>query len=230
MSGPIVRILSITFIWASCTSVIYEIISICSKKPTFSIRAIIFPTFDEHIWWWKVAHHASFLFINYDLCVYMNCKSANMWYLHYGICNKHCTMLAFIIGLEISAIIAQMESCVLRIFVRKSEGVGMPWLGGRLSTRWPTEWSNKWWYSQNTSDDHIPIPYVPVKNGCSGAVKQDKLGLSFKATKCSDAATGDLVLPTHETSLRQEVKVRIKPVWLDVIWRWLSGCAVYMAS
>ncbi len=56
MSGPIVRILSITFIWASCTSVICEIISICSKKPTFSIRAIIFPTFDEQLDF-TIKHH-----------------------------------------------------------------------------------------------------------------------------------------------------------------------------
>ncbi len=36
----------------------------------------------------------------------------------------------------------------------------------------------------------------------SGALKRERLGLSCKANKCSDAGTGDLgVLPTHETSL-----------------------------
>ncbi len=40
-----------------------------------------------------------------------------------------------------------------------------------------------------------------MKNGCSGALKPDRLGLSFKANKCSDAETGDLgVLTTHDTS------------------------------
>ncbi len=40
-----------------------------------------------------------------------------------------------------------------------------------------------------------------VKNGRSGAIKPDRLDLSCKANKCSDAGTGDLgVLTTHETS------------------------------
>ncbi len=40
-----------------------------------------------------------------------------------------------------------------------------------------------------------------VKSGCSGGYKPDKLGLSYKASKCSGIGTGDLgVLPTHETS------------------------------
>ncbi len=39
-----------------------------------------------------------------------------------------------------------------------------------------------------------------MKSGCSGTLKQDRLGLSFKANNCSDAGTGDLgVLTTHET-------------------------------
>ncbi len=60
-----------------------------------------------------------------------------------------------------------------------------------------------------TSADQTPIPCVPwiktkrerVKNGCSGALKPDRLVLSGKANKCGDAGTGDLgVLATHETS------------------------------
>ncbi len=40
-----------------------------------------------------------------------------------------------------------------------------------------------------------------VKSGGSGAHKPSRLGLIGKATKCSDAGTGDLsVLPTHEPS------------------------------
>ncbi len=38
-----------------------------------------------------------------------------------------------------------------------------------------------------------------VKSGRSGAHKPDKLGVSCKVNKCSDAEIGDLgVLPTHE--------------------------------
>ncbi len=45
-----------------------------------------------------------------------------------------------------------------------------------------------------------------VKSGHSGAFKPDKLGLSCKANKCSDAGTGDLgVLLTHEISPRSGV-------------------------
>ncbi len=40
-----------------------------------------------------------------------------------------------------------------------------------------------------------------VKNEFSGAVKPSRLGLSYKANKCSDTATVNLgVLTTHETS------------------------------
>ncbi len=40
-----------------------------------------------------------------------------------------------------------------------------------------------------------------MKSECSGAPKPDRLGLSCKANKCSDARTGDLgVLTAHETS------------------------------
>ncbi len=46
-----------------------------------------------------------------------------------------------------------------------------------------------------------PKGRVCVKSGRSGARKPDNLGLSCKATKCSDAGTGDLgVLTTHEIS------------------------------
>ncbi len=39
-----------------------------------------------------------------------------------------------------------------------------------------------------------------VKSGRPGTRKLDRLGLSYKANKCSDAGAGDLsVLPTHET-------------------------------
>ncbi len=38
-----------------------------------------------------------------------------------------------------------------------------------------------------------------VKSGRSGALKPGKLGLSYKANKCSDVETGDLgVLTTHQ--------------------------------
>ncbi len=78
-----------------------------------------------------------------------------------------------------------------------------------LSTYWPTKWPDKWRCNQHTSADQTHIPCVPVaspgredvKSRCSGALKPDRLGLSYKANKCSDAGTGDLsVLPTHETS------------------------------
>ncbi len=40
-----------------------------------------------------------------------------------------------------------------------------------------------------------------VKSGYSGDLKPDRLGVSYKANKCSDAGTGDLsVLTTQETS------------------------------
>ncbi len=39
-----------------------------------------------------------------------------------------------------------------------------------------------------------------MKSGRSGALKPDRLGLSCRATKCSDAGTGDLgMLTAHET-------------------------------
>ncbi len=72
---------------------------------------------------------------------------------------------------------------------------------------------NKWRFNQHTSADQTPISYIPVaspglkpkgvgmKSGRSGALKTDKLGLSCKANKCSDAGTGDFdVLTIHETS------------------------------
>ncbi len=67
----------------------------------------------------------------------------------------------------------------------------------------------KWQCIQHTSVDQTPIPCVPwiktkredVKSGSSGALKPDRLGLSCKANKSSDAGAGDLGgLPTHETS------------------------------
>ncbi len=42
-----------------------------------------------------------------------------------------------------------------------------------------------------------------VKSGCFGDLTKDRLGLSYKANKCSDAGAGDLgVLTTQETSPR----------------------------
>ncbi len=39
-----------------------------------------------------------------------------------------------------------------------------------------------------------------MKSECSGVLKPDRLGLSCKANKCSDARTGDLgIHATHET-------------------------------
>ncbi len=41
-----------------------------------------------------------------------------------------------------------------------------------------------------------------MKSGRSGALKSCRLGLSYEASECSDARTGDLdVLTTHEKSL-----------------------------
>ncbi len=40
---------------------------------------------------------------------------------------------------------------------------------------------------------------VYVKSGRSGALKPDRLGLTCKVNKCSNAGTGDLSVPTtHE--------------------------------
>ncbi len=42
-----------------------------------------------------------------------------------------------------------------------------------------------------------------MKSGCSGALKPDRLGLTYKANKCSDTGTGDFgVQTTHESSPR----------------------------
>ncbi len=95
-----------------------------------------------------------------------------------------------------------------------SQRVGTPGLGSRLSTYWPTKWPNNWQCSLHTSVDQTPIPCVPVEspglkpNGmvCEErtlrALKPDRIGLSYKDNKCSDAGTEDLgVLITHETSL-----------------------------
>ncbi len=47
-----------------------------------------------------------------------------------------------------------------------------------------------------------PLEKEGVMSGRSGAHKPDKLGLSYKAYKYSDAGTGDLVVsPTHEGSV-----------------------------
>ncbi len=55
-----------------------------------------------------------------------------------------------------------------------------------------------------------------MKSGCSGALKSDRLGLSCKANKCSNAGTGDLgVLTTHETSKwfsQSECRVKLSGV------------------
>ncbi len=90
------------------------------------------------------------------------------------------------------------------------QSVAMPGLAGsRLSTYWPTKWSNKWRCSElHTSAEQTPTPCAPValsglnqKGGCSSALKPDRLGLSGKDNQCSDAGTGDLgVLTIHETS------------------------------
>ncbi len=52
---------------------------------------------------------------------------------------------------------------------------------------------------------------VSVKSGCSGAPKPDRLGLSGKANKCSNARAGDPgVLTTHQTpSLKLAVTVAV---------------------
>ncbi len=69
--------------------------------------------------------------------------------------------------------------------------------------------SNKWRCNQHTSADQTEIPCVPwikaqgedVNSGRPGAHKPDKIGLSCKANKCSDAGTGDLgVLSIREIS------------------------------
>ncbi len=85
--------------------------------------------------------------------------------------------------------------------------LGVPGLGSRLSTYWHTKRPNKWRCCHHTSADLTPIPRVTwikteregVRSEYSGAHKPGMLGLSCKATKCSDAGTGDLgVLTTHE--------------------------------
>ncbi len=48
----------------------------------------------------------------------------------------------------------------LAMFSIGCQRVGTPGLGSRLSTLWPTKWSNKWRCSQHTSADQTPIPYV----------------------------------------------------------------------
>ncbi len=107
--------------------------------------------------------------------------------------------------------------------------VGMPGLGSRLSTCCPTKRS-KWRCSQHTSADQTPIPCVPVaspglkpKGGRGGGVCEERtlrrsqtgqaqLGLSCKASKCSDAGTGDLsVLPAHETSPMNRLVMPAQP-------------------
>ncbi len=78
--------------------------------------------------------------------------------------------------------------------------VGMPGLGSKLSTYW-----QKRKCGQHTSAKQNSIPWVSV---VSPGLKPNRrvwravrLGLSCKATKCSDAGTGDLgVLTAHETS------------------------------
>ncbi len=97
--------------------------------------------------------------------------------------------------------------------------VGMSGLGSRLSTYGPIKRS-KWRCNQHTSADQTPIPCVQSrhmdsnrKGGCvceertlrRSQTGQAQLGLSCKATKCSDAGTVDLgVLTTHETSSREK--------------------------
>ncbi len=94
-----------------------------------------------------------------------------------------------------------------------SKWVGTPGLGSRLSTYWPTKWSNKWRCYQHTSARQTPlrprhrVTWIKtkkggsMKNGCFSALKPERLGLSCKANKCRDAGIGDLgVLTTHEAS------------------------------
>ncbi len=84
-------------------------------------------------------------------------------------------------------------------------GLGSDWMNNNMAT--------KWLYSQHTSADQTPIPWVPVaspglkteregvKSGRSDVYNLRNLGLSYKANKCSDTGTGDLgVLTTHEIS------------------------------
>ncbi len=53
---------------------------------------------------------------------------------------------------------------------------------------------------------------VSVKSGCSGVPKPDRLGLSGKANKCTNARAGDHgVLTTHQTpSLKLAVTAHVR--------------------
>ncbi len=67
-----------------------------------------------------------------------------------------------------------------------------------------------------------------VNSGCSGALKPGKLGLSFKANKCSDAGTGDPgVLTTHEKSpcfsLDEAGSSEVKVSRMTYCFAWLNG-------
>ncbi len=74
-------------------------------------------------------------------------------------------------------------------------------VSSRLSTYWPTKWLNEWRWSQHTTAGQTPglkSKTRGVKSGRSSGLKPGRLGLSYKANKCSDTGTGDLgVLPTH---------------------------------
>ncbi len=80
---------------------------------------------------------------------------------------------------------------------RRCQWIDMPGLGSRFNTYWHTKRSNRWQCSQHTPR----VPAASPEFGRSGAHKQDKLSLSCKANKYTNAGTSDLsVVPTHETT------------------------------
>ncbi len=98
------------------------------------------------------------------------------------------------------------KACLLLCMCLGCEWVGMPRLGSRLSTYWPTKWFNKWWCSQHTSAKQISIPCLSVESPelkTKGRVCEERaLGLSSEASNCSDVGTGDLDVPnSHKASL-----------------------------
>ncbi len=89
---------------------------------------------------------------------------------------------------------------------RRRQWVGMPVLGSRLNTCWPTKCPKKC----RANSSYLLSPHCVtwikteregVKNRRCGVHKTGKLDLSCKANNRSDTRTGDLgVLPTQETS------------------------------
>ncbi len=93
------------------------------------------------------------------------------------------------------SLVVHKEPVVLPYFYQMFEvltfhhqNVGTPELGRKLSTYWPTKWSNIWRYNRHTPANQTPISCVPVT--ASPGLKPKGTGLAWAAKPIIAATPG----------------------------------------